>query len=406
MKKKSCVLGIIGGVLFAMTGIVQLVISRVLDFDSFAIKMFTIIGSTLIGYGILGIVLSVYASKSKVASVILIILGAPLVFNLIGLFYVIAGANGLKNLKAASANEGNGEVIESEVQTTEKPVVEESQGSEEAEKHFEKEDDEEIDITREQRPKGHRFGGKWYPSKAWFSANGVPVKEIPVDKRTLKHLSDEQKYVVALATFAIVKIKALFIIAAFIASLIIGFSASASAGDPMGYAITIAILMFVGGFIVIKPAKLIDGFTIVNGTFKDRIGLPFYWDFIFAVASFIGSFWSLFATFILMLFDMTRREKMLSMPRVGVPQNIGFDDMIDVYSAYERACSVEDAFNQSAAAAAKRNYDAKQSELESIKTQASASNLSASDKQEIINAADSVKQHNEEVYNNNIKPNL
>ena len=406
MKKKSCVVGIIGGVIFVLGGIVQLVISRVLDFDSFAIRMFTITGCTLLGYGILGIVLSAFASKSKVASIILIILGAPLVFNLIGLFYIIAGANGLKNLKEASVPAVNNEEIEPEVHNTENPVVEESEGLKEAESSSEKEDDEEIDITHEKRQSGHRFGGKWYPSKAWFSANGVPVKEIPVDKRTLKRLSDEQKYVVALATFAIVKIKAIFIIVAFIASLIIGFTASASAGDPMGYAITIALLMVVGGFIVIKPAKLIDGFTIVNGTFKDRIGLPFYWDMIFAVASIIGSFWSLFATFILILFDMTRREKMLSMPRVGVPQNIGFDDLIDVYSAYERACSIEDAFNQSAAAAAKRNYDAKQSELDSIKAQASASNLSASDKQEIINAADSVKQHNEEVYNNNIKPNL
>ena len=406
MKKKSCVIGIIGGVLFMLSGVAELVMCRVLDFEGVIFKIITILGCAMIGYGLLGIVLSIFASKSKAASIILIILGAPLVLDLVGLFYIIAGSNGLKNLKAASVEEVKNEVIESEAKITENPVIEESNGFEEEERKFEKADDEEIDITREKRPKGQRFGGKWYPSKSWFSTNGVPIKEIPIEKRTLKRLSDEQKYVFALATFAIVKIKALFIIFAFIVSLVIGFSASASAGEPMGFAITIALLMIVGGFIVIKPAKLIDGFTIVNGTFKDRIDLPFYWDLIFYVAWLIGSVWSLFATFILTLFDMTRREKMLSLPRVGVPQNIGFDDMIDVYAAYERACSVDDAFNQFSANAAKRDYDRKQSELDSIKTQTSASGLSASDKQAIINAADSVKKHNEEVYNDNIKPNL
>lgn len=413
MKKTPRTLGIIGSVIFALMGIGMFMLPRFLrDLEPDTRQIFQYIGYGLLAFASLGMLLSNFILKSKAACIILILLGIPLAGYLLGLFYVIAGAMSLKNMKEAEPAQEENADVQPDVQPSKNYVAEEASASaatqsyEQPARRYNEEDDEEIDISKEQRPQGRRFGGKWYPSKGWFSANGVPVKEIPVDKRTLKSMSDEQKYVVALASFAIVKAKAIFIILTFIIALIIGFSASSAAGDPMGYVFTIIILLFVGGFLVMKPAKLIDGFTIVNGSFKDRIGLPFYWDLIFALASLIATVWSFFPNFVLILFDMTRREKMLSMPRVGVPQNIGFDDMIYVYSAYERACSIDDAFNQATAAAAKRSYDRKQSDIESYKTQVGASSLSASDKQTLINAADRVKQHNEDVYNNDIKPNL
>lgn len=412
MKKTSLIVGTIGSVFFMLIGIVYVLLpvifgsfSSNIDVQSMYIPR--IIGFAFIGYGLIGLILSLFSLKSKTCCVMLVILGVPFLIGLFGIFYVIAGVKGVNNHKALKESAKQVELSQEEAQeiTAEAAPAEATSF---VKTSFAEEDDGEIDISRETRPKGHRFGGKWYPSKGWFAENGIPVKEIPVDKRTLKSMSDEQKYVVALSTFSILKIKAIFIIVTFIVCLTVGFTVSATAdGDGFwGYVFTVLIMLFGVGFIVTKPARLIDGFTIVNGTFKDRIGLPWYWDLVFAVASFIGGIWSFFPSVIFILFDMTRREKMMSLPRVGVPQNIGMDDMIDVYSAYERACSIDDAFRQSAAASAKRDYDRKQSELDSFKTSVSNSGLSAYDKQAVIEEADRVKRENEKIYNDKIKPEL
>lgn len=407
MKKTSFVVGAIGALLLIALGVFILVFSfgdfEFLQFASYMVYF----GYMCVSFGIIGLILSDLSRKKKGACVVLIILGVILTLfaMLFGILYIVAGCIGLKNLKEAAARpvevaQSGEEEIQAEAAPAEAAAY---KNTEQDEKDYG-----EIDISRETRPKGHRFGGKWYPSKGWFAENGIPVKEIPVDKRTLKSMSDEQKYVIALSTFSILKIKAIFIIVTFIVCLTVGFTVSATAdGDGFwGYVFTVLIMLFGVGFIVTKPARLIDGFTIVNGTFKDRIGLPWYWDLVFAAASVIGSIWSFFPSVIFILFDMTRREKMMSLPRVGVPQNIGMDDMIDVYSAYERACSIDDAFRQSAATSAKREYDRKQNELDSLKTSVSNSGLSAYDKQAVIEEADRIKRENEKIYNDKIKPEL
>ena len=49
-----------------------------------------------------------------------------------------------------------------------------------------------------------------FPDKAWFEQQGMPLKEIPIDKKQLKNgFSDDEKYILSVASFAVAKKKAL-----------------------------------------------------------------------------------------------------------------------------------------------------------------------------------------------------
>ena len=97
---------------------------------------------------------------------------------------------------------------------------------------------------------------------------------------------------------------------------------------------------------------------------------------------------------------------MTSMPRVAMPKNCEFDEMISAYSAYEQSASMSQAWDEHVAHLEKDNYERKTRELDELKTQVNNGEISTSDKTDLIGRIDSKQKELDEDYEKNTKPRL
>lgn len=247
-------------------------------------------------------------------------------------------------------------------------------------------------------------GGKGHiPAAKWFSEEKIPLKEIPIEKKVLKSLSEDEKTVVSIATFTVLKKRALFasiVLCAALVAIAIGFTK-----DPITLVIIMAAVMFGGGFLLGKTARLIDGFAIVRGA--QRLGLNLFFRLWFSFLTVVLSVLCFFVSFFYIMFDMVRRNKMTSLPRIVMPQKSGFDMILDYYSAYEAENSFENALDEHYAHLEKQEYERKQRELDDIRSNAEHDeDLGVAAKLKVAAEVERTKKKNDETYKNEIEPRL
>ena len=243
------------------------------------------------------------------------------------------------------------------------------------------------------------------PNSAWFAAQGMPLKEIPIDKKQLKKgFSDEEKYILSVASFAIAKKKALIMLG-IIVTLLVVLLVGLIIDDLSTIIIAIVALLFGGGFLTYKTTRLLEGMSILNAS--KRIGIPLGWSFLFGILQLVGNLLSFYMFEIYILFDMSKREAMTSMPRVAMPQNYEFDDIISVYSAYEQSASMSQAWDEHVAHLEKDNYERKTRELNDLKSEVKSSDeLTSSEKSDLLGKIESKQQKLDDDYEKNTKSRL
>ena len=243
------------------------------------------------------------------------------------------------------------------------------------------------------------------PDAAWFEAQGMPLKEIPIDKKQLKHgFSDDEKYILSVASFAIAKKKALIMLGIVVALLIVAL-VGVIIDDLTTILIGVVGLMLAGGFLTYKTTRLLEGMSILQAS--KRISIPIGWSILFGILNVVGNILSFYMFAIYILFDMSKREAMTSMPRVAMPQNCEFDEMISVYSAYEQSASMSQAWDEHVAHLEKDNYERKTRELGELKSDVKRSDeLTSSEKSVLTSKIESEQQKLDEDYEKNTKPRL
>lgn len=244
-----------------------------------------------------------------------------------------------------------------------------------------------------------------FPDKAWFEQQGMPLQEIPIDKKQLKNdFSDDEKYILSVASFAVAKKRALIMLG-IVVGLLIVLLVGVIIDDLSTIIIGIAALLLGGGFLTYKTTRLLEGMSILKAS--SRIGIPAGWSFLFAVLTLVGNVLSFYMFAIHTLLDMSKRDAMTSMPRVAMPQNCEFDDMIAVYSAYEQSASVSQAWDEHVAHLEKESYEIKTRELQDLKTDVKKSDeLTSTEKADLTSKIDSTQKELDEDYKKNTKPRL
>lgn len=253
--------------------------------------------------------------------------------------------------------------------------------------------------TEERQGKEKSFD---YPSPEWFARRGAPLSEIPMEKRAIKQLSFEEKTVVAWATFAVLKKKMIFASCVLPGALLaIGISCFFGWMAPVCLA---AVTLFGGGFLLGTTGKLYDGFDLVRGA--SLLRLPLLYRIWFSAIGTICSILAYFSSVFYLLLNMVRREKWSNMPRVAMPKNCGFDELIGLYSEFERRSSFERGLDQSMAYTQRENYEDKKKNLKILKKEVESSELSWSAKQTLLQEIESTNKKNDEVFERDIKPRL
>ena len=183
------------------------------------------------------------------------------------------------------------------------------------------------------------------PSISWWASQGLPLKTIPVPKKQLKQLSNDEKTIAAIATFPYVK-RAVILASVVLAVLIVGILAvvflntdAASIGRlGIGFWILIGCVL-VGLFVAPKASALLDGFDIIDGS--SRLGLPFWFRLIKFLVTAPTMLLGGFGCMLLQLFNRWNQAKMLGLPRIALPQNGDFDSFINYYAKYEQSVNAE-----------------------------------------------------------------
>ena len=244
-----------------------------------------------------------------------------------------------------------------------------------------------------------------FPDQAWFAAQGMPLKEIPIDKKQLKNgFTEDEKLILSVASFAVAKKKALIMLG-LVVGLLIVLLVGLIIDDLTTIIIGIAALLFGGGFLTYKTTRLLEGMSLLKAS--SRIGIPGGWSFLFAVLTLVGNVLSFYMFAIHTLFDMSKRDAMTSMPRVAMPQNLEFDDIISVYSAYEQSASVSQAWDEHMAHVEKESYEYKKRELNDLKSEVKGNDtLSATEKADLTSEIESTQKRLDDDFEKNTKPRL
>ena len=243
------------------------------------------------------------------------------------------------------------------------------------------------------------------PNSAWFEAQGMPLKEIPIDKKQLKKgFSEDEKLILSVASFAIAKKKALIMLGIVVALLIV-LLVGLIIDDLSTIIIGVVALLFGGGFLTYKTTRLLEGMSILKAS--KRIGIPFGWSILFSILELVGNLLSFYMFAIYIIFDMSKREAMTSMPRVAMPQNFEFDDIISVYSAYEQSASMSQAWDEHVAHLEKENYERKTRELNDLKGEVKKNDdLTFAEKSDLTSKIESKQKKLDDDYEKNTKPRL
>lgn len=258
----------------------------------------------------------------------------------------------------------------------------------------------------ENKRQGFKEGEKaaLLPDSKWFASNGMRLKQIPVEKKVLKSFSINEKTIIALSTYPTLKKNVILILIMFAAlAAIILFGGLIV--KNLEFLIVAVIIFVAGSFAAQKLFGVLDGFEILGGT--RLIKMPIFIHILYRIAYPLGGLWGMISQMIFMMLDSLRRQKMLGLPRVVMPQNFGFDEFIEYYSEYEVACSLADAKKQHDAHQRKDEYLKKQQNIKEFKKSVAADkNLSDTDKQNLIGKANNRFKQNEKTYENEIKPDL
>ena len=260
--------------------------------------------------------------------------------------------------------------------------------------------------TPEKRRRGFKEGekAKHLPDSKWFTSHGMRLKEIPVEKKVLKSFSYNDKTLIALSTYPTFK-RNIFLILGMVTALAAIILFGGLIVKNIEFLIVAMIIFVAGSFVTQKLFGVLDGFEILGGT--RLIKIPVIIHILYRIAYPLGGLWGMISQMIFMLLDSFRRQKMLGLPRVVMPQNCGFDEFIEYYSEYEASCSLADAKKQHEAHQSKDEYYNKQKAIKNLKKSVAADkNLSDTDKQNLIAKANENLKKNEKAYENEIKPNL
>ncbi len=166
------------------------------------------------------------------------------------------------------------------------------------------------------------------------------LKEIPVEKKVLKSFSYNDKTLIALSTYPTFK-RNIFLILGMVTALAAIILFGGLIVKNIEFLIVAMIIFVAGSFVTQKLFGVLDGFEILGGT--RLIKMPVIIHILYRIAYPLGGLWGMISQMIFMLLDSFRRQKMLGLPRVVMPQNCGFDEFIEYYSEYEASCSLADA---------------------------------------------------------------
>ncbi len=247
------------------------------------------------------------------------------------------------------------------------------------------------------------------PDLGWFEGCGMPVKEVPIDKKTLKQFDDYEKKVIAIASYPLVMRSMIIIPLLFVIGLLAILVSWFAGGEKDGgmYALIALAVVFLGGsFLVQKWVKRMEGFEILEG--RKLILMPIGFRILYRIAYPLGLIWGFFSNFIYnYILNMERRGKMTGMPRVGMPQNCGFDEFIEVYSQYEAECSMSDAWDQSMAHTEKIRMEDIRKEAKAAKKEvASSDEYSYDEKERLTRDYNKIIENSEKIEKEKIDPRL
>ncbi len=173
------------------------------------------------------------------------------------------------------------------------------------------------------------------PKASWWKAHNMPLKQIPMDRKELKNLSDDDKTIAAMATWpSIIKIligAAIVYVLFAVFYFAFSFSSDASFGSSLQ---NLIILIVVALFLAPKPTALLDGFETIKG--YERLGINTLIALLIMLFTIPMRLVGIFANMILSLINRVSQSSMLGMPRICLPQNCDYDSLIGYYSEYEK----------------------------------------------------------------------
>lgn len=206
------------------------------------------------------------------------------------------------------------------------------------------------------------------PPRSWFATNKINVKEIPIHKKVLRKYSTDQKTVIALTTYPTLIRNAFIVLAALVVGIIaVPVTFAITKDDKAMEGIIVLVVLFFGGsFVMQRLSGVFDGFSEINGT--KLIQIPTGFKVVFYLARPIGMLWGGISQMIFIMFSHNEKVKMLNMPRVVMPQNCGFDKVIQIYSAYEASCNIRDNLQISADKNAE-DYNKKSNEYKRLQSE-------------------------------------
>lgn len=193
-------------------------------------------------------------------------------------------------------------------------------------------------------------------SKKDFARNGTRIHCVPIPKKAFKYMSADDKRLFGETTrpFAISAfIQALLIIGIFAAVAGYAFS-NMKTGTEIIY---VVLAYFVAALLIIKPSNILEGYTNV----WTGANIYSFWDWLFYMLSIIVWYASFLFTFLIkMLFIVLKMERKLaqaSMPRVGMPEGIGYNHIIQQGLEIDELARLSNQFDEMLYNQAKQDAD-------------------------------------------------
>ena len=256
----------------------------------------------------------------------------------------------------------------------------------------------------EKELKFYKVKGKNIPKIGWWAQNGYSLTQIPLEESKICEFDTPIKGISALATWSLIKSRVPIILiklVAVLACIIYGIVA----GGESAIAIYIG---FIGGmFLFIKDAQLIRGFETLNNV-EDFVYFPWW----FIIIKLYIIYASLIATgivslFLSLLLKMEKRSKLMMMPRIVMPNGVGYDSVIETALEYENSASWLQSMDESLAFSQKEAYENKINELNKLKRELHDTTvLDFSEKENLEREINKKEEKLNEDYEKNIKPRL
>ena len=224
-----------------------------------------------------------------------------------------------------------------------------------------------------------RAGEPWHADKArgridllpdakWFKDNGTPVKDINIHWEVLKSIPDDELNLIAISTSALVKSR-IKLINAFLCILGIGAFVTLMGLPFMETNFSVALDLLIFGLLIFFGTLLTGAFLmlpcycILEG--YDYMTLRLFGISVHKVYRTISFIWGILLIILLSYMGGLKNGSVEMLPHVGMPENCGYDRVIELYSKAGNA-AIADVLNALQQAANDKEHEKFEKSLDKI----------------------------------------